>query len=192
MSAELGVPALAGAVVLGAEDPADLLVPTWDYARRPLSDAFENLDEVLVPLLREAGPDADLDTTVYYSDRKDLSEADEADLLGHNDRAYAAARSLGGLIIYFQGPLLVASARGARYPELDIDVDTPNCMSFCIWDRREQARAGSEVAEHRAAVRGAPRWFSKFDIVKFQARLETVGGDEPVETVRFEPSSRVL
>jgi hypothetical protein len=63
-------------------------------------------------------------------------EADLALLRQHDDRAYEEALISGGLLRYFRGH---ANGRG-------------ECLSFCLWETREQAREAADAASHRSAT----------------------------------------
>lgn len=174
---------------LTVDDPGKLLIPVKDYACKPLPEAFENLDEVLVPLLKNGGA-VNYDVTVFYSKREGLSKEKTEAMLMHNQRAFEAARRMGGLIIYFQGPLLNGVKDTDRSPKLDLDF-APDCMSFCIWQSNAHAKAGSHVPEHRAAAAGAREWYTYFAIAKLEASVQTVATVEgEKETVAFRPIVR--
>ena len=63
-------------------------------------------------------------------------EADLELLLEHDDRAYEEALMSGGLLRYFKGR---ANEQG-------------ECLSFCLWETREQARKAAGAASHRSAA----------------------------------------
>jgi hypothetical protein len=54
----------------------------------------------------------------------------------HDDHAYAEALESGGLLYYFKGQ---ANERG-------------ECLSFCLWERREQAMIAAGATSHRTAA----------------------------------------
>jgi hypothetical protein len=54
----------------------------------------------------------------------------------HDDRAYQKALESGGLLRYFKGE---ANERG-------------ECLSFCLWETREQAIEAAGAASHRSAA----------------------------------------
>jgi hypothetical protein len=62
--------------------------------------------------------------------------ADDALLTGYDDRAFAEALGTSGLLCYFRG-------------ELD---EERRCLSFCVWERPEQARDASLLPEHQLAA----------------------------------------
>lgn len=61
---------------------------------------------------------------------------DEARLVAHDDRAHAEAQGAPGFVHYFKGP---ANADG-------------ECMSFCLWTSRTDARAAAGRPAHVEAV----------------------------------------
>ena len=71
---------------------------------------------------------------VFRSARR--STADLTLLREYDDRAYEEALASGGLLKYFKGH---ANERG-------------ECLSFCLWETREQARMAAGAASHRSAA----------------------------------------
>jgi hypothetical protein len=63
-------------------------------------------------------------------------DADLALLREHDDRAYDEALVSGGLLNYFKGH---ANEWG-------------ECLSFCLWETREQARKAAAAASHASAA----------------------------------------
>jgi hypothetical protein len=63
-------------------------------------------------------------------------DADLILLREHDDRAYDEALRSGGLLHYFKGQ---ANERGV-------------CLSFCLWETREQAQEAAGAASHRSAA----------------------------------------
>jgi hypothetical protein len=63
-------------------------------------------------------------------------EADLDLLREHDDRAFEEALESGGLLRYFQGH---ANEQG-------------ECLSFCLWETREQARNAADATSHRSAA----------------------------------------
>jgi hypothetical protein len=73
----------------------------------------------------------------------------------HDDQAYAAALEAGGLLRYFKGEV-----NGRR-----------ECLSFCLWERREQAVSASDGAAHRRAAQLSAEMYEsyvleRYDLVK--------------------------
>jgi hypothetical protein len=145
---------------LTADELVQQLVPVESYASQPLPQAFENI-AIVAPLLQA---DETYDVTAFYSQRwPGLAEAEVAALSAFNQRAFDAARAAGGLILYYQGDVLPDAQPN---PALGLDF-TPSCLSFCIWESRQQARAGSDIPAHRAAAKRAPLWYRAFDPKKY-------------------------
>jgi hypothetical protein len=95
---------------------------------------------------------------VFRSVRR--ATADLALLKEHDDRAYVAALEAGGLLCYFRGEM-----NGRR-----------ECLSFCLWESREQAAAASGGASHRQAAKVSAEMYEsyvleRYDLVKTGGRL---------------------
>jgi hypothetical protein len=162
------------------DDPGEQLKPLKDYARRVMPEAFKNLDEVLVPLFATKPAGHMFDVTVFYSQRNELVSAENDALLSHNQHAFDGARRMGGLLIYFQGPLLEF---GKKHRQLDERLKfefEPDCMSFCIWESLKHAKTGASASDHKAAAEGAARWYRGFAIEKLDATLKIVNGRQTV------------
>ena len=98
-----------------------------DYATRPIRAGFD-----WSPLY---GCEFDeLYLVVFRSVRR--PDADLVLLREHDDRAYEEALESGGLLRYFKGH---ANERG-------------ECLSFCLWETREQARRAASAASHVSAA----------------------------------------
>ena len=76
-----------------------------------------------------------------------------------DDRAHAEARRAGGLLLYFKG-------------EPD-----PNraCLSLCLWQTREQARAAIHLPRHRAAVGLASTMYESFHLERYAVEWTGAG-----------------
>lgn len=79
-------------------------------------------------------------------------EADEALLTELDDAAHAEAASSAGFVHYFKGPTTA----------------TRNCLSFCIWESREAARAASARPLHRKATSVAGVMYSTYRLELFR------------------------
>jgi hypothetical protein len=98
-----------------------------DYATLPIQTGFD-----WSPL---SGCSFDrLYLVVFRSVRQ--PDADLVLLREHDDRAYDEAMRSGGLLRYFKGH---ANDRG-------------ECLSFCLWETREQAREAASAASHKSAA----------------------------------------
>jgi hypothetical protein len=92
------------------------------------------------------------------------AEADLDLLREHDDRAYEEALASGGLLRYFKGQ---ANEWG-------------ECLSFCLWETREQARQAADAASHRSATGVSAQMYLSFSIDRYW--LMKVG-----EKLVFEP-----
>lgn len=148
-------------------DPADALAAVENYALNPLPDAIANWHSV-APLLK---PDHWYDVTAFYSRRKsDLSSENAKLLYEYNQRAFDAAKTNGGLILYYQGVLI-----GNDNPKTDPGLTLrfiPNCLSFCIWESLPMAKAGAKIPEHKEASKMVSLWFDDFALIKYQLKLK--------------------
>ena len=80
-----------------------------------------------------------------------LPDADLTLLREHDDRAYAEALKSGGLLHYFKGQ---ANERG-------------ECLSFCLWETREQARVAAGAASHRSAAEISAKMYSSYVLERY-------------------------
>jgi hypothetical protein len=103
--------------------------PTYsDYAARPIQDGFSWSSS-----LAGCAFDA-LYLVVFRSVRRPSADLDL--LREHDDRAYEEALGVGGLLRYFKG-----DANERR-----------ECLSFCLWETRKQAKEAAGAASHRSAA----------------------------------------
>jgi hypothetical protein len=91
-------------------------------------------------------------------------EADLDLLREYDDRAFEEALVSGGLLRYFKGH---ANELG-------------ECLSFCLWETREQAREAAGAPSHRSAAGVSAQMYLSFSIDRYW--LEKVG-----EKLVFEP-----
>src|SRR5215203_7350756 len=128
---------------------ADLHTACWrisprhpDYATLPIEDGFEwsSLSYCLFERLY---------LVVFRSLRR--PEADLDLLQEHDDRAYEEALESGGLLRYFKGN---ANERG-------------ECLSFCLWETREQARQAADAASHRSAAGVSAQMYLSYLLERF-------------------------
>jgi hypothetical protein len=99
-----------------------------DYATRSIQDGF-SWSSSLADCTFER-----LYLVVFLSVRRPSANLDL--LREHDDRAYQKALESGGLLRYFKGE---ANERG-------------ECLSFCLWETREQAIEAAGAASHRSAA----------------------------------------
>jgi hypothetical protein len=130
------------------------------YATRPIQDGFDWSSSL-------AGCPFDrLYLVVFRSVRRPTADLDL--LREHDDRAYAEAIESGGLLRYFKGQ---ANERG-------------ECLSFCLWETREQAIEAAGVASHRSAADISVRMYESYVLDRYWLKkVATARGDGLV----FEP-----
>jgi hypothetical protein len=98
-----------------------------DYATLPIQEGF-NWSSCL--------GDVYFDRLYLLVFRSVLRVSADLELLWkHDKRAHAEALAAGGLLCYFRGVMN----------------ERRECLSFCLWESREQARRGSAGASHRTA-----------------------------------------
>jgi len=148
-------------------DPADALVAVENYALNPLPEAIKNWHSI-TPLLK---PDHWYDATAFYSRRKpDLNSKNAKLLFEYNQRAFDAAKTKGGLILYYQG-VLIGNENKKTDPDLVLRF-VPNCLSFCIWESLQTAKEGAKIPEHTKASEMVSLWYDGFALVKYQVMLK--------------------
>ena len=113
-----------------------------DYATRPIRAGFD-----WSPLYG-CGFD-ELYLVVFRSVRR--PDADLVLLREHDDRAYEEALGSGGLLRYFKGH---ANERG-------------ECLSFCLWETREQARRAANAASHVSAADITARMYVSYELDRY-------------------------
>jgi hypothetical protein len=114
-----------------------------DYATRSIQDGF-SWSSSLAGCAFER-----LYLVVFRSVRR--PSADLELLREHDDRAYEKALESGGLLRYFKGE---ANERG-------------ECLSFCLWERREQAMEASGSASHRSAAALSGRMYKSYVLERY-------------------------
>ena len=147
-------------------DPADTLIAKKNYALYQLPEAITNWHSI-VPLLK---PNHWYDMTAFYSRRKkDLSKENSKLLYEFNQKAFDAAKAMGGLILYYQGVLL-SDDNSSTQPNLELPF-SPNCLSFCIWNSLTEAKVGANIPEHKQATHMISLWYDGFAILKYQVMV---------------------
>ena len=131
-----------------------------DYATRPIQDGFSWASSLAGCTFER------LYLVVFRSVR--LANADLDLLYEHDDRAYENALESGGLLRYFKGE---ANERG-------------ECLSFCLWETREQAIKAAGTASHRSAADISVLMYESFVLERYWLKqvLSTWG-----ERLIFEP-----
>jgi hypothetical protein len=99
-----------------------------DYMTLPIQDGFDWSSSLSGCLFDR------LYLVVFRSVRRPTADLNL--LREYDDRAYAEAKKSGGLLRYFKGH---ANERG-------------ECLSFCLWESREQAREAAGGASHQSAA----------------------------------------
>jgi hypothetical protein len=131
-----------------------------DYAARPIQDGFSWFSSL-------AGcPFERLYLVVFRSVRR--PDADLDLLRKHDERAYAEALESGGLLRYFKG-------------EAD---ERRECLSFCLWETREQAIAAVGAASHRSAAEISGRMYESYALERYWLKKVLT---ERGESIVFEP-----
>jgi hypothetical protein len=127
-----------------------------DYPTRPIQTGFD-----WSPI---SGCSFDqLYLVVFRSVRR--PDADLDLLREHDDRAYEEALGSGGLLRYFKGH---ANEQG-------------ECLSFCLWESRDQAIAASSAASHRSAANVTARMYISYVLDRYW--LKKPGGDLVFERI---------
>ena len=131
-----------------------------DYATRPIQNGFSWSSSL-------AGCPFDrLYLVVFRSVRR--PKADLELLREHDERAYAEALESGGLLRYFKG-----DANERR-----------ECLSFCLWERREQAIEAAGAASHRSAARISAQMYESYVLDRYWLKkIDTAWGERLI----FEP-----
>lgn len=152
---------------LSSRDPALFFRPVQDYALQPLPIAFVDMEDTLKRLFKKHGKVSRFDATAFYSRRRpNLSDEDEEGLALFNQAAFTAAESMGGLVVYYQGHVLQEVDSKQLSKDLDLEF-MPDCLSFCIWETRQQAIKGANVAPHKKAVARTHVWYENFALKKY-------------------------
>jgi hypothetical protein len=77
--------------------------------------------------------------------------ADRELLREHDERAHAEALRAGGLLYYYRGVMN----------------ERRECLSFCLWESREQARRASSAPLHRAATGIVAEMYESFSLERY-------------------------
>ena len=104
---------------------------------------------------------------VFRSVRR--ATADLERLKEHDDKAYAEALEAGGLLRYFRG----------------IMNERRECLSFCLWESREQARRAAGGASHAAAMRITAKMYESYRLERYYM-MRTAAGEENLVFRRIE------
>ena len=132
-----------------------------DYAILPIQQAF-NWSSCLtgVPFDR-------LYLVVFRSVRRAAADLDL--LREHDDLAYADALEVGGLLCYFKGEM-----NWRR-----------ECLSFCLWESRQQALRAASCTSHAAAMRITAQFYESYRLERYYVG-RAAAGEEGVILRRIE------
>jgi hypothetical protein len=114
-----------------------------DYATRPVQDGFSWYSSLAGSAFER------LYLVVFRSVRRPSADLDL--LREHDDRAYEKALEWGGLLRYFKGE---ANERG-------------ECLSFCLWETREQAIEAAGAASHQSAAEISVRMYESYVLDRY-------------------------
>jgi hypothetical protein len=114
-----------------------------DYATRPVQDGFSWSSSLSGCAFER------LYLVVFRSVRRPSAELDL--LREHDERAYEEALQSGGLLRYFKGE---ANERG-------------ECLSFCLWETREQAIEAAGAASHQSAAEISVRMYESYVLDRY-------------------------
>jgi hypothetical protein len=116
---------------------------TEQYAVAPIRDGFNWAER-----LREV-TEGQWYLVVFRSVRRATADVDV--LTEFDDHAHTEALDAGGLMYYFRGEL-----GGDR-----------ECLSFCLWETQEQAKAALRLPRHQAAVRVAREMYESYLLERY-------------------------
>lgn len=125
-----------------------------DHASLPIEEGF-NWSTCLARV-----PFDQLYLVVFRSVRSATADLDL--LKRHDDRAYAAALEAGGLLHYFKGEMN----------------ERRECLSFCLWESRQQAQRASGGASHTAAARLTSQMYESYRLERYDVIKPAVDGEE--------------
>lgn len=123
-----------------------------DYANFPIEEGFDWDDRLSAVLFDR------LYLVVFRSVRR--ASADLALLKEYDDRAYEEAVRAGGLLRYFKGQMN----------------ERRECLSFCLWESREQARAAAGSASHGRAAEITAAMYESYRLYRYDL-IKLAGGD---------------
>jgi hypothetical protein len=131
-----------------------------DYATRPVQDGFSWSSSLLGCAFER------LYLVVFRSVRRPSADLDL--LREHDDRAYEKALQSGGLLRYFKG-----EANERR-----------QCLSFCLWETREQAIEAAGAAAHQSAADISVRMYESYVLDRYWLKKVVTAREE---RLIFEP-----
>jgi hypothetical protein len=129
-----------------ATSSLERLVPFPGYQTLPIDQGFNWAEALADCEVR------DWYLVVFRSLRK---KPFDVQALAHYDGlAFAEAARIGGLLTYFKGDVNEAA----------------QCLSFCLWERRDQARAAMASPQHIEAAKRTKRWYRSYQIERYALR----------------------
>ena len=126
-----------------------------DHATLPIQQAF-NWSSCLTGV-----PFDQLYLVVFRSVRR--AAVDLGLLREHDDLAYADALEAGGLLCYFKGEMN----------------ERRECLSFCLWESREQAQRAAGGTSHTAATRITAQFYESYVLERYYV-VKSAAGEEGV------------
>ena len=132
-----------------------------DHATLPIERAF-NWSSCLsgVPFDR-------LYLVVFRSVRRAAADLDL--LREHDDLAYADALEAGGLLCYFKGEMN----------------ERRECLSFCLWESRQQAQRAARGVSHTSATRITGQMYESYRLERYDV-VRAAAGEQDVVFRRIE------
>ena len=122
-----------------------------DHASLPIEEGFDWSSCLAeVPFVR-------LYLVVFRSVRR--ATADLELLKEQDDMAYAEALEAGGLLHYYRGSMN----------------ERRECLSFCLWESREQARRAAGGASHRRAAEITAEMYESYVLERYDLTREGTG-----------------
>ncbi len=115
-----------------------------DHASLPIQEAF-NWSSCFTGI-----PFDQLYLVVFRSVRRATADLDL--LREHDDLAYADALEAGGLLYYFKGEVN----------------ERRECLSFCLWESRQQAHRAAGGASHTAATRMTAQMYESYSLERYE------------------------
>jgi hypothetical protein len=114
-----------------------------DHATLPIQEGF-NWSSCLAEV-----PFSRLYLVVFRSVRRTMADLEL--LKEHDAKAYAEALEAGGLLRYFRGSMN----------------ERRECLSFCLWESREQARRAAGGASHRRATEITAAMYESYALERY-------------------------
>lgn len=114
-----------------------------DYMNRPIEQGFD------WELRLRGGSFDSLYLVVFRSVRRATADLDL--LREFDDRAYTEALGVGGLLRYFKGEMN----------------ERRECLSFCLWESRDQARAVAGGASHGRAAEITAAMYESYRLYRY-------------------------